>query len=48
VGNDVYRKGLHELMAAFRDTWRERYADIELCVVSDAPEPLKKAYPSPE
>jgi len=46
VGNDVYRKGLHELMAAFREL-AERYADIELCVVSDAPEPLKKAYPSP-
>jgi glycosyltransferase involved in cell wall biosynthesis len=46
VGNDVYRKGLHELMAAFREL-EKRYADIELCVVSDAPEPLKKAYPSP-
>lgn len=46
VGNDVYRKGLHELMAAFREL-ATRYSDIELCVVSDAPEPLKKAYPSP-
>lgn len=43
VGNDVYRKGLHELMAAFREL-AERYADIELSVVSDAPEPLKNAY----
>ena len=46
VGSDVYRKGLHELMAAFREL-EKRYADIELCVVSDAPEPLKKAYLSP-
>lgn len=46
VGNDVYRKGLHELMAAFREL-EKRYDDIELCVVSDAPEPLKKAHPSP-
>jgi glycosyltransferase involved in cell wall biosynthesis len=45
VGNDVYRKGLHELMAAFREL-EKRYTDIELCVVSDAPEPLKKAHPS--
>ena len=46
VGNDVYRKGLHEFLAAFSEL-EKRYADIELCVVSDAPEPLKKAYPSP-
>jgi glycosyltransferase involved in cell wall biosynthesis len=46
VGNDVYRKGLHELMAAFREL-EKRYDDIELCIVSDAPEPLKKAHPSP-
>jgi glycosyltransferase involved in cell wall biosynthesis len=46
VGSDVYRKGLHELMAAFREL-EKRYADIELCVVSDAPEQLKKAYLSP-
>ncbi|HET6491000.1 MAG TPA: glycosyltransferase family 4 protein [Syntrophales bacterium] len=45
VGNDVYRKGLHELMAAFREL-EKRYTDIELCVVSDAPGPLKKAHPS--
>jgi glycosyltransferase involved in cell wall biosynthesis len=46
VGNDVYRKGLHELMAAFREL-EKRYDDIELCIVSDAPEPLKKAHLSP-
>jgi glycosyltransferase involved in cell wall biosynthesis len=46
VGNDGYRKGLHELMAAFREL-ATRYSDIELCVVSDAPERMKKAYPSP-
>jgi glycosyltransferase involved in cell wall biosynthesis len=45
VGNDVYRKGLHELMAAFGEL-EKRYTDIELCVVSDAPGPLKKAHPS--
>jgi glycosyltransferase involved in cell wall biosynthesis len=46
VGNDVYRKGLHELMAAFKEL-EKRYTDIELYTVSDASEQLKKAFESP-
>jgi glycosyltransferase involved in cell wall biosynthesis len=45
VGNDVYRKGLPELMAAFR-ILEKRHTDIELCVVSDAPEQLKNKFSS--
>ncbi len=46
VGNDVYRKGLHELMHAFREI-ETRHPDIELHVVSDAPSALKREYASP-
>lgn len=47
VGNDVYRKGLHELMHAFREL-QARHPDIELHVVSDAPPALKREYASPK
>lgn len=46
VGNDVYRKGLHELMLAFRQI-EDRHPDVELHVVSDAPEELKRGHDSP-
>jgi glycosyltransferase involved in cell wall biosynthesis len=46
VGNDVYRKGLHELMRAFREL-ETLHPDIELHVVSDAPPALKREYASP-
>lgn len=45
VGNDVYRKGLHELLCAFRKL-EEKHRDMELYVISDAPRRLKGAYPS--
>ena len=46
VGSDVYRKGLHELMRAFREL-ETRHPDIELHVVSDASLALKREYASP-
>ncbi len=46
VGNDVYRKGLHELLIAFREI-EAQHPDIELDVVSDAPPALKQAFASP-
>jgi glycosyltransferase involved in cell wall biosynthesis len=45
VGNDVYRKGLHELMRAFRQI-EDRHPEAELHVVSDAPKELKGEYAS--
>ncbi|MDD5723910.1 MAG: glycosyltransferase family 4 protein [Syntrophales bacterium] len=45
VGNDVYRKGLHELLSAFKKL-EDKYHDLELYVISDAPPRLKRAYPS--
>lgn len=41
VGNDVYRKGLHELLSAFK-TLESKYNDMELYVISDAPNRLKR------
>ncbi|HQL91246.1 MAG TPA: glycosyltransferase family 4 protein [Syntrophales bacterium] len=45
VGNDVYRKGLHEVMRAFRQI-EDRHPEAELHVVSDAPAELKREYTS--
>lgn len=45
IGNDVYRKGLHELLSAFKKL-EDRYNDIELYVISDAPWRLKRDYSS--
>lgn len=45
IGNDVYRKGLHELLSAFKKL-EDRYNDIELYVISDAPWQLKRDYSS--
>ncbi|OPY04365.1 MAG: Glycogen synthase [Syntrophaceae bacterium PtaU1.Bin231] len=45
VGNDVYRKGLHELMRAFRQL-EAKYPKAELHVVSNAPTELKREYAS--
>jgi len=46
VGNDVYRKGLHELLAAF-DVLSKRFPDLGLTVVSDAPQSLKRMHHHP-
>lgn len=43
IGNDVYRKGLHELLSAFKKL-EPKYDDIELYVISDAPKQLKRTY----
>ena len=45
IGNDVYRKGLHELLSAFKKL-EDKYNDIELYVISDAPRQLKRDYSS--
>lgn len=45
IGNDVYRKGLHELLSAFKKM-EDKYNDLELYVISDAPRRLKRYYPS--
>jgi glycosyltransferase involved in cell wall biosynthesis len=43
VGNSVYKKGLHELLVAFKHL-EEKYPNLELYVISDAPEGLKRKY----
>jgi len=45
IGNDVYRKGLHELLSAFKKL-EDKYNNIELYVISDAPRQLKRDYSS--
>jgi glycosyltransferase involved in cell wall biosynthesis len=45
VGNSVYLKGLHELLVAFKYL-ESKYNDIELYVISDAPEHLKRRFSS--
>lgn len=46
VGKGVYRKGLHELLEAF-NILQEKYSNIELYVISDAPKSLTREYSSP-
>jgi glycosyltransferase involved in cell wall biosynthesis len=45
VGSGVFRKGLHELLAAFR-ALQSTFGDIELYVVSNAPRQLTRRYTS--
>jgi len=45
IGNDVYRKGLHELLSAFKKL-ETKYNDIELYIISNAPKQLKRNYSS--
>ena len=45
IGNDVYRKGLHELLSAFKKL-ETKYNDIELYIISNASKQLKRSYSS--
>ncbi len=46
VGNSPYKKGLHELLAAFK-ILASKYKNIHLSVISDAPKLLKNKYDLP-
>jgi len=46
VGNSPYKKGLHELLAAFQ-ILSSKYRNIHLSVISDAPKLLKNKYNLP-